>query len=117
MRTPSPIRIPRVVFVYDEVYDVYIGRGRCPRTGQPGRYGNLFSHKDGTMAAFKVATVEESVASFRRYCEERPELIETIKRELKGKVLGCWCNSSKRRGTTTQRLPCHGDVLLEIANS
>jgi hypothetical protein len=34
-------------------------------------------------------------------------LIAKIKRELRGKVLGCWCKP----------LACHGDVLLEIANS
>lgn len=35
-----------------------------------------------------------------------PDLIEAAKRELKGKILGCWCAP----------LPCHGDVLAEIAN-
>jgi len=33
-------------------------------------------------------------------------MIERVKRELKGKVLGCWCHPKE----------CHGDVLARIAN-
>jgi hypothetical protein len=33
--------------------------------------------------------------------------IEEIRQELKGKNLVCWCPADK---------PCHGDVLLELAN-
>ena len=36
----------------------------------------------------------------------KPELIARAKVELRGKTLGCWCAPK----------PCHGDVLLEIAN-
>lgn len=35
------------------------------------------------------------------------EFIEMAKRELRGKDLVCWCYP----------LPCHGDVLLQIANT
>ena len=34
-------------------------------------------------------------------------IIDGIKSELKGKNLSCWCKIGE---------PCHGDVLLEIAN-
>lgn len=37
---------------------------------------------------------------------EQPELIERAKSELKGKHLLCWCHPA----------PCHGNVLIEIAN-
>jgi hypothetical protein len=43
-------------------------------------------------------------------------MIAKIKRELKGKTLACWCNSPKRK-YPAKKLPCHGDTLLEIANS
>jgi hypothetical protein len=33
-------------------------------------------------------------------------MIEKAKRELKGKVLGCWCSPKA----------CHGDILAKIAN-
>jgi len=114
---------PHVVFVYGgKPYDAYVGRGRCPRTGKfhgtilsgkPGDYGNPWSHKDGTLADFKAATVEEAVQKFREYCEARPELIARIKQELAGLVLGCWC----KKGTKHPDAPCHGDVLVELANA
>jgi hypothetical protein len=36
----------------------------------------------------------------------QPELLERAKRELSGRILGCWCAPKA----------CHGDVLAEIAN-
>jgi len=113
---------PKVVFVYgDEPYDAYIGRGRCPRTnifhgtilsGRPFDYGNAWTHKQSGLAEFSVATPEEAVACFREYCETHPEVMARIKRELKGLTLGCWCKTVKHPDA-----PCHGDVLLEIANA
>lgn len=37
----------------------------------------------------------------------------TIRRELAGKDLACWCPLEDEHGN---RVPCHADVLLEIAN-
>lgn len=93
--------MPKVVHCKREPFDAYIGR--------PTIYGNPFSHKDGTKAAYKVATVEEAVQKYEEWLMERPHLIAIVKRELRGKVLGCWC---KVKGDE----PCHGDVLLKIAN-
>ncbi|WP_126975556.1 DUF4326 domain-containing protein [Frigidibacter oleivorans] len=48
------------------------------------------------------------VGLYRDYLA-RPEqaaLVDAIRRELRGKNLACWCPHG----------PCHGDVLLEIAN-
>lgn len=69
-------------------------------------WGNPFSNKNGTLATFQVATVEEAVAAYEAWIETQPDLIAAAKRELKGKILGCWCKPG----------PCHGDVLLRIAN-
>ena len=41
-----------------DAYDVYIGR--------PSQWGNPFSHREGTLAKYKVATREEAM---RKYCE------------------------------------------------
>lgn len=90
-----------VVHCKREPYDVYIGRGRG------SQYGNPFSHVDGTLAAFKVATREEAMARYREWVMRQPQMVERIKNELRGKVLGCWCAPKS----------CHGDVLAEIANS
>lgn len=88
----------RVVHCKKEPFDVYIGR--------PSMWGNPFSNKNGTLATFQVATVEEAVAAYEAWIETQPDLIAAAKRELKGKILGCWCKPG----------PCHGDVLLRIAN-
>ena len=80
----------RVVHCKRETYDVYIGR--------PSIWGNPFQiGRDGTR--------EEVIAKYRRYLEERPELAERARRELRGKTLGCWCAPQA----------CHGDVLAEVA--
>ena len=80
-------------------FDVYVGR--------PSVWGNPFSHKPDTLAKFKVATREESIARHREWFLSQPELVARAKAELRGKVLGCWCAPST----------CHADVIAEVANS
>ena len=87
-----------VVHCKREKFDVYIGR--------PGPWGNPFSHLNGTLAKFKVATRDEAVAKYEEWLLSQPELVEKAKKELKGKILGCWCHPQS----------CHGDVLAKIAN-
>lgn len=51
----------------------------------------------------------EAVTEFRCDLQESPkreERVKEIRRELKGEDLACWCTP----------LPCHANVLLEIAN-
>lgn len=73
------------------IHSVFIGR--------PSKYGNPFIiGRDGTR--------EEVISKYKEWLLSQPKLIEQAKRELKGKDLCCWCAP----------LPCHGDVLLEIAN-
>jgi len=74
-------------------YDVYIGRGPCPKTGERSIWGNPF--KDGTR--------EENIERFRQYLLSRKDLLEQLP-TLKGKVLGCWCGPK----------PCHGEVILDL---
>jgi hypothetical protein len=40
-------------------------------------------------------------------------VFDTIRRELRGRDLACWCPLVDEHGN---RAPCHADVLLEIAN-
>lgn len=70
---------------------VYIGR--------PSVFGNPFViGVDGNR--------NEVIAKYRRYIALNIGLRKQIINELKGKDLVCWCSPK----------PCHGDVLLEIAN-
>lgn len=88
----------KVVHCKKAPFDVYIGR--------PSKWGNPFSHLSGTLAKFRVSSREEAVKRYEEYLLSRPDLVAAAKRELRGKVLGCWCAPK----------PCHGDVLARIAN-
>jgi hypothetical protein len=87
-----------VVHCKREPFDVYIGR--------PSRWGNPYSHlARGTKARFVVATREQAIEAYELYLVGCPELVAALP-ELRGKVLGCWCAPK----------PCHGDVLVRLAN-
>ena len=78
-------------------YDVYIGRAMGWQRLKKSPYANPFKiGKDGNR--------DEVIEKYREWILAQPELVERAKRELKGKVLGCWCKPD----------PCHGDVLVEI---
>ena len=79
----------RVVHCKREAYDIYIGR--------PSKWGNPYKiGKDGTR--------EEVIAKYEDYIIHSKIIMDID--ELTGKMLGCWCAP----------LPCHGDVLLKLAN-
>ena len=86
-----------VVHFKKKPHDVYIGR--------PSIYGNPFTDKANSIAEFIVPT-SEVIPRYEQWLRSQPELVARVKRELRGKVLGCWCKPK----------PCHGDVLAKIAN-
>ncbi len=88
-----------VVHCKRSAYDIYIGR--------PGSWGNPFSHLATSAAQYQVSSREEAISKYREWLLSQPELVARAKRELKGKILGCWCSP----------LCCHGEVLAEVANS
>jgi hypothetical protein len=78
-------------------YDVYVGR--------PTKWGNPFEigkpDVDGTPMSRKRV-----IARYRAWLLQNKELLSQVK-ELKGKVLACWCAP----------LPCHADVLASLADA
>lgn len=80
--------------------------------GNPFRIGE---HIDVPLQGVDPIEIDRAlaVALFRRYVEDRGWQ-DQIRRELAGKNLACWCPLKDAEGT---RVPCHADVLLEIANS
>ena len=46
------------------------------------------------------------IRKYDAWIRGKPDLVEKAKKELKGKVLACWCAPEA----------CHGDVLAKIAN-
>ena len=80
-----------VVHCKKSKYDEYCGSS-C--------WGNQFLiGSDGTR--------KEVVEKHKKWFLSQPELIEKCKRELRGKILGCWCGEKL----------CHCDILAEVANS
>ena len=78
--------------------------------GRPTKWGNPFSHLEGTLAQHKCASREEAVQAHKDWIdsilEKHPEKLQIIRQELGGKDLVCWCAPLK----------CHADYLLELAN-
>jgi hypothetical protein len=90
-----------VVHINKSPYDIKIDRTTI--------WGNPYSHKEDTLALYKVKTRKESIEKYREYILNNPELLAKLP-ELKGKVLGCWCKEDNKN------VPCHGDVLIELLN-
>lgn len=68
--------------------------------GRPSIYGNPFAiGPDGTR--------EEVIAKYRALVMGNRLMLGQVKKHLRGKDLVCFCAP----------LPCHADVLIEIANS
>jgi hypothetical protein len=65
------------------------------------RWGNPFKPSAATTEAHAVA-----IARYRQWLCDQPQLVADLS-ELRGRDLVCWCAP----------LPCHGDVLLELANA
>jgi hypothetical protein len=80
-----------VVHILKDEYDVNVGR--------PSIWGNPFViGADGTR--------EQVIAKYRAWIQTQPHLLKMLP-DLKGKRLACWCFP----------LPCHGDVLAELADA
>lgn len=96
---PSSTGETRVVSRRRDRYDVYIGR--------PSKWGNPFvvgEHGDPL----------DCVNRFREWLLQRPDLIAAAKRELRGKVLGCYC--ARQGGVGPDDPPvCHGQILARAA--
>ena len=95
---------------------VYVGRPT--RWGNPYRWSDYPAHRvsysiDGDRELLTFSpTVRRSfsVTNFRwQYLHQHPDAptLDEIRAELAGKDLACWCPLDQ---------PCHGDVLLELAN-
>lgn len=72
-------------------YDIYIGR--------PSKWGNPYAIGiDGTR--------DEVIDKYEQWLKIQPDLMAAIP-ELKGKVLGCWCDPKH----------CHGHIFAALADA
>lgn len=83
-------------------YDVYIGRAsKSAPKGFTCEWGNPFVMKNQS-----VQERTRVCEAYKEWLMDQPDLVAKAKRELKGRVLGCYCSP----------LACHGHVLAEVAN-
>ena len=78
--------------------------------GRPTKWGNPFTISE-------VGSAEEAIALYRSALKCASTLngkAYDIRGELRGKDLACWCPLVDKDGN---KVPCHADVLLEIANA
>ena len=77
--------------------------------GRPTKWGNPYKVSE-------TLSREQAVDAYRMYIQHyaATEPSEVELNELRGKDLACWCPLVDKDGNP---VPCHADVLLEIANS
>lgn len=99
-----------VVHCMEASYDRYIGRGRDPRTREPGEWGNPYSHRPSRVpGVVVVGTLEEALRRHELWLADqlrRGGISLERMAELDVDTLGCWCR---------QPGPCHGHALKRAA--
>lgn len=78
--------------------------GRASRWGNPYKVGQAHYLAWDTDGVF---TPESAVRCYREMLANSPDFVAEIREKLAGRDLACWCPLDQ---------PCHGDVLLELAN-
>ena len=63
-----------------------------------------------------IRSPAQAVDLYRKAMEmpDRGQFRAAVKAELRGRNLACWCPIEDENGN---RVPCHADFLLEIANA
>ncbi|WP_395704832.1 DUF4326 domain-containing protein [Rhodococcus ruber] len=102
---------------------VYVGRptvwGNPYRVETVGKTTHHVMHHGWICATFhsrsKTEARADAVRRLVRLIEHHrdPWGVDRIRAELAGKNLVCWCPLEDEHGN---RVPCHADVLLELAN-
>ena len=78
--------------------------------GRPTKWGNPF------VKIFDGDDREQLVRLYRGWLRNgvwSGDLFAEAKKQLRGRDLACWCPLVDSEGN---RIPCHADVLLEVAN-
>lgn len=88
----------RIVNRHKEKFDIYIGRGT--------KWGNIFEIERDSKNKEIPGSRDKAIRRYREWILNKHELLELIPIEIKNKTLGCSCKPK----------PCHGDVLVELAD-
>ncbi|RIT36909.1 DUF4326 domain-containing protein [Mycobacteroides abscessus] len=88
---------------------------RPTKWGNPCRIGSVIHCSSAGKSWTRRMTAEDAVSYFEIDLRNDllPFRIADVQAELAGHDLACWCRLEDEHGN---RVPCHADVLLEIAN-
>jgi hypothetical protein len=83
--------------------------------GRPSRWGNPYVVGEVHPETGEERTAEEAVRLYRLSVTQwwPLDFLDHIRSDLAGKDLACWCPLVDAKGNS---VPCHADVLLELAN-
>ena len=81
-------------------FDIYIGRFNPWRRLPQSPFANPF-------VLNKDRDRDDSMEMYRIWLFMQPDLMEKARKDLRGKVLGCWCKPEL----------CHGDILAQVSDS
>ena len=102
-----PRRVRRRFGIPPAAGTVYVGLGsRWETPFRPG-HTTVLRDEDGTKTYHHPGDEAEAVEEFRAYASV-PSRTEVVRDQLAGLDLACWCEPG---------VPCHADVLLEIASA
>jgi hypothetical protein len=99
---PAPLLLKARRFVVNLrqlPFEIFVGRGSV--------WGNDWSHLVGSRATHFVGSREEAIRKHMEWFLSQKDMIERARRELRKKVLGCFCTP----------LLCHGFTLAAVANA
>lgn len=82
----------KVVNIKNSSFDVYIGRGKGCRFGNPFKIG-----QDGSRA--------DVIKKYEKWILNQPDVLKLFPK-LRGKKLGCYCSP----------LACHGNIIVKLLN-
>jgi Domain of unknown function (DUF4326) len=85
---------------------VYIGRNVRSQIPFKSKWYNPFTIEKDNNGKEVPGSRDKVIRQYQEYILNKPELLKLIPIELKNKTLGCWCKPE----------PCHGDILVELAD-
>ena len=101
----APRRVQRRFGIPSPAGTVYVGLGtRWENKFRPG-HTTVLRDEDGEKTYHHPGDEAEAVEEFRSYASV-PFRAQTVRDQLAGLDLACWCEPG---------VPCHADVLLEVA--
>ncbi len=82
--------------------------------GRPTKWGNPFKVGEKNPYGTITADKRHAFSIFMGFAPQNEQLVDAARKELRGKVLVCWCVDWD--GTWPPPGVCHAEVLLRLAN-